>query len=360
MSGRDLSDTAELLRASPAFAALCQVSARLGADPLQVQGPGGNTSLKRDGVMWIKASGTWLADATDSDVMVPVDLDSLIQAVAAGEDSAERPVEHAIAAANRRGLRPSIETAVHAVLSHPVVLHTHCVATIAVALRQDAAEVVAECLGDLGAVFVPYVQPGLDLAHAIQQRIGPETRLIVLGNHGLVAAGADAADAEALLRTASARLDRRPAAGDAPHPDLEVRLAGSDYVAADAPRLHALARDPDCLEVMAAGSYYPDHVVFLGPRVACAGSEETAPTAAARLAETGNAPPPLLIFPGLGAAIRQDASASTRALAACLGEVAARLDPGAPCRALTTDEEAALMGWEAEAYRRKLDAARDG
>ena len=34
------------------------LSAQLGRDPLQVQGPGGNTSIKHDNVMWIKASGT--------------------------------------------------------------------------------------------------------------------------------------------------------------------------------------------------------------------------------------------------------------------------------------------------------------
>lgn len=36
------------------------LAASLGRDPLVVQGPGGNISLKRDGVMWVKASGTWM------------------------------------------------------------------------------------------------------------------------------------------------------------------------------------------------------------------------------------------------------------------------------------------------------------
>ena len=43
--------------------ALRTLSAKLGSDPLLVQAAGGNTSLKRDGIMWIKASGTWLRDA---------------------------------------------------------------------------------------------------------------------------------------------------------------------------------------------------------------------------------------------------------------------------------------------------------
>jgi rhamnose utilization protein RhaD (predicted bifunctional aldolase and dehydrogenase) len=43
--------------------ALTDVSARLGCDPLLVQAGSGNTSVQLDGVLWIKASGKWLAHA---------------------------------------------------------------------------------------------------------------------------------------------------------------------------------------------------------------------------------------------------------------------------------------------------------
>jgi rhamnose utilization protein RhaD (predicted bifunctional aldolase and dehydrogenase) len=35
----------------------------IGRDPLLVQGAGGNVSWKEGNTLWIKASGTWLADA---------------------------------------------------------------------------------------------------------------------------------------------------------------------------------------------------------------------------------------------------------------------------------------------------------
>ncbi len=41
--------------------ALRRLSAGIGSDSALTQAAGGNTSLKEDGVMWIKASGTWLA-----------------------------------------------------------------------------------------------------------------------------------------------------------------------------------------------------------------------------------------------------------------------------------------------------------
>ena len=54
------------------FSVLRRVSARLGHDPLLVQSAGGNTSVKADGVMWIKASGTLLAQAETQEFSFPL------------------------------------------------------------------------------------------------------------------------------------------------------------------------------------------------------------------------------------------------------------------------------------------------
>jgi rhamnose utilization protein RhaD (predicted bifunctional aldolase and dehydrogenase) len=75
------------------FHALRELSAALGADPLRTQGAGGNTSIKRDGVMWIKASGTWLADALAHDIMTPVRLEPLRKAIVDGDPRAAAAVD---------------------------------------------------------------------------------------------------------------------------------------------------------------------------------------------------------------------------------------------------------------------------
>ena len=56
--------------------------ARIGQEPLLVQGAGGNVSWKDGGTLWIKASGAWLADAEKDDIFVPADLDTLRVALA--------------------------------------------------------------------------------------------------------------------------------------------------------------------------------------------------------------------------------------------------------------------------------------
>ena len=56
------------------FASLRDFSARVGGDPLLVQASNGNTSIKLDGILWIKASGKWLAHAMQEEMFVPLEL----------------------------------------------------------------------------------------------------------------------------------------------------------------------------------------------------------------------------------------------------------------------------------------------
>ncbi|MEP6716895.1 MAG: class II aldolase/adducin family protein, partial [Terriglobia bacterium] len=111
---------------------LLDVSARIGGNPLLVQAATGNTSLKLDGVLWIKASGKWLARATQDDIMVPVDLAHTRERIARNCN----PAGDTVVVRGQR-LGTSVETAMHAVLPWRVVLHVHSVNVIAWAVLRD-------------------------------------------------------------------------------------------------------------------------------------------------------------------------------------------------------------------------------
>jgi rhamnose utilization protein RhaD (predicted bifunctional aldolase and dehydrogenase) len=49
---------------------LRRMSARVGKNILLTQAAGGNSSIKLGDVLWVKASGAWLADAEDKDVFL--------------------------------------------------------------------------------------------------------------------------------------------------------------------------------------------------------------------------------------------------------------------------------------------------
>lgn len=337
-----------MIGADPEYRSLLAASVRIGRDPALVQGPGGNVSLKRDGMLWVKASGTWLAAAQQREIMVPVRLDPMLRALDEG-DAAENAGAFVVAELNPSGLRPSVETTLHAVLPHPVVIHVHCVETMAWAALEGAEAALATLLDGLRWCFVPYIRPGPPLTRAMRGMAPPGTDVFVLGNHGLVVGGADAGEAEALMREVARRL-RRPVRA-APPPDLP-RLAalasGSRYRPAPDPAMHGTGADPASLAVARRGSLYPDHVVFLGPGIVALPAGDTA-------AEIGQDGPPLLVIPGAGVLLRADASPGAAALARCLADVTARLDPSETIHPLTSAQEAELLGWDAEKYRQGLD-----
>ena len=346
-----------MLRSSE-FEALLDLSARVGADPDLVQGAGGNTSIKEGGTLWIKASGLWLAHARRRDVMVAVALDPLLDALERDDPATEKAQDFVVRDLNPSGLRPSIETTVHALMPQKVVVHVHCVETIATAVRADAAAIAGEKLQGIPYAFVPYARPGLPLAKAIAERIQADTSVLVLGNHGLAVAAETVGDAARLLAEVSQRF--AVPVRQAPSADLEAlsRLAvNSAYRLPDDGRIHDAATDLESCRIAAGGSLYPDHVIFLGKGSVVAAPGENALSLEEGFRRAGESLPPVLLFPGKGALVLKDISAGALAMARCLSDVTARIPDGASLRYLTDAENAELLGWDAEKYRQQLNRA---
>lgn len=306
------------------------LSAKLGSDPLQVQGPGGNTSIKEGNTMWIKASGTELADALTKPIFVAVDRAAAkAEAGGAGDGTCKATVLDP-----ENTLRPSIETTFHAALDWAVVAHTHSVATLVHAISPEGRIAAAKKLEGLPAVLVPYAKPGLPLTAEILARITPETQVIVLQNHGLICCGASVAEVETLIADVETRLAMQPRTlpqiGEGPEQEGFVRTAES-----------WIAFDPRAADLALAGSYYPDHVVFLG--------------AALPTGDTADSPPAFL-SPENGVYLRAGATSSQRAMLTCLSDCLARLPADWSVEAIGTAAEAELLNWDAEKYRQALAA----
>ncbi|MDE3177381.1 MAG: class II aldolase [Pseudomonadota bacterium] len=336
------------------LAHLKRLSQRLGADPLRIQGPGGNTSIKERDTMWIKASGTELADAERREIFVAVDLAAMRAALDADDPKADQPAEFA---RTPGGLRPSIETSLHAVFPQRVVLHAHCVDTIALAIRADARARLAERLASQRHGFVRYAKPGATLAKAVAVSGGVEAGVVVLGNHGLIVAGDTVEAAQALFERVTAAVKATPAPFAAPDMAELARRGGEAYAPppADHP-LHGVALSPYRCQAALRGSLYPDHVIFCGVGATALAGDEIADDLVARLGAAGLTAPPFLLVPGVGALIARAASAGALALSRCLGDVLARVPEGTELIYLTPAQNAELIDWDAEKYRRALNA----
>ncbi len=320
----------------PDLPALAALSAHIGADPMLIQAAGGNTSVKEGDVMWIKASGTLLAEALDKDIFVPCDLPAMRASLERGEARADQPQEFALIPG---GLRPSIETSLHAVFPQRVVLHAHCIYTLAHAVQADPKQAIAAKLDGFNWGIVPYVKPGANLAGHVRAIVATGADVVVLGNHGIIVAAESVAEGDDLLARVhdALRLDPVPVQaadlGDLP-----------DGWVAGPPSLSHIARDPARLAMATGGSLYPDHVIFCGVGALAADAPPQGDT------------PPFVLIPGKGALLRADASAGAQALARCLGDVLMRVPEGAELRYLTLEENGALLNWDAEKYRQALNA----
>ena len=240
------------------LARLRQLTARIGADPLLTQASTGNSSTKLDGVLWIKASGKWMVDAMDEDILIPLDLTEVVsECLQQGVDPASRYPG------------ASIETAMHAVLPQRVVLHVHSVNTIAWAVRNDAAVQLQHQLDGLRWQWVSYVASGLPLSQAIEHSLFacPDTDIFVLGNHGLVIGGEDCNAVENILIELERRLAIYPRrAHPADYAALEELCQGSSWDLPDDDQVHALGTDATSQAILSGGLLYPCQAIFSNAR----------------------------------------------------------------------------------------------
>ncbi|MFM7623944.1 MAG: class II aldolase/adducin family protein, partial [Actinomycetota bacterium] len=150
-------------------------SSLIGKNRSLTQGPGGNTSFKSSGRVWVKASGLNLADADTKPIFCCV----------------ER-TNPSISLFNSN-LRPSIEAYLHAFIPHSVVFHVHSIGSIALGIRGKLKPEHHKLLEEHQIGILPYIKPGESLATRVLSliEVEPDLRGVLLQNHGLVVWGED-------------------------------------------------------------------------------------------------------------------------------------------------------------------------
>jgi len=336
--------------------ALETCSAQMGADPLQIQAAGGNTSVKQGDTLWIKASGKWLMHAQQESMFVPVKRSALLAAREQSDPRAEKAIDFVDTGQNQHALRPSIETTLHAVMPQRVVMHVHCVDTIALAVRDDAVDCLSGRLANFSWVFVPYVRPGLPLSTLTLQQLQDDTDVVVLGNHGLVVGAESVTACHDLLQSVRMAVKATPRTPAVMSSEALVdRLQGDAYRPAQISEAHAIAFDERATSIASGGSLYPDHVIFLGKGTVVAAEHETANDVVQRCLSAQLDPPVYILFPRQGVAMAASATEGQQAMARCLADVCLRIAPDAPIRYLDDRQNYELLNWEAEQYRQTLN-----
>ena len=329
--------------------ALIDVSARLGRDPLLAQASSGNTSVKIDGVLWIKASGKWLAHAAQEDMLVPV---NLVEVKTCIERKTDFVAPHTSPSGHR--LVPSIETAMHAVVPRLATIHVHSINTIAWAVREDGPTHLADRLAGLRWEWIPYVGSGLPLAREVEKTFSnsPDTEILVLGNHGLVVCGEDARAAEELLYQVEKRIANEPRR--APEPDralLQRITRGSEWCLPELEAVHALSTDAISRRILVEGILYPCQAIFLGPSTPVLASSLPVSEAIEQYECRNGARPRFFLVEGSGVIVSNSMTRAELEMLLGLAEVVRRIDVGSSIRYLSQTELTSVLNAEAYRYR---------
>lgn len=326
-------------------------SASLGSDPKLVQGAGGNVSWKDGDTLWIKASGTWLSQACDKEIFVPL-------LWSAAKKQAENGTgDYVSCVIGESTLRPSIETALHALLPQPVVVHCHAIDVIAHSVMQCGKDNLDNLLRGINWAWVDYVKPGPDLATAVASKLqnaAVPPDVIVLANHGLVVAGAGVEVVDALLKAVLQRtaikVDEEILKPVDAETASEWKQAG--YEVSCNALVQQLAMREDLLQHARRNwVLYPDHAVFLGDAAVVFESNITPQAFVAEYAK----PPVCVIVPGVDVMISDLANNGQRAMIQCYADVVHRLAGKTEIVGLNREQIAELLQWDAEKYRQQLN-----
>ena len=193
-----------------ALARMLDLSHQLGREDrkLAILGEGNTSARVSETTFTVKASGSNLATLAPSGVSECrfSDLAELL----AQESLSDAAIDEALFAArvDSQAKKPSVEAVFHAYLltlpgvnfvghTHPVTVNQVLCSKVArlFATRRTFPDEIVCC--GVESVFVPYTDPGLKLAQAIQhavtayiERLARPPRVILLENHGLIALGA--------------------------------------------------------------------------------------------------------------------------------------------------------------------------
>lgn len=166
------------------------MSQAVGRDPADVQGGGGNTSIKLDAQeMIIKASGGLLKEITSDSGYSVVNYRDIKQYLNAPDSDEKTFIQAIKSSVVKTNNRPSMETGFHALLDR-YVIHTHSIYANLLTCSTKGQEIIQHLFPS--ALWIDYATPGLALTLAIKKKMSTlliSADLIFLKNHGVIVTG---------------------------------------------------------------------------------------------------------------------------------------------------------------------------
>lgn len=334
-----------------------------GADPDLVTCGGGNTSMKEDGIMYVKGSGTALKDAV-ADTFVGMDMGKLLSILDADypeEDKArEAKFVADCAAAKLPGeehKRPSVEALLHAMFPQRFVLHLHPSLVNGLTCSRGGEKECARLFGE-SVLWVPAVKPGYTLAKQLKDVFDARGTVgtVLLENHGVFFAS----DTVEGLKEQLEDMMNRLSACVKEQPEVEGesgeigafgekirRVTGKQYVLLNtSPSAMKFAQSAEAAKPILK-PFNPDQIVYCGPKVKFAVCDGCLDTIDANV----------IVMKGVGIYAVGDTEKNARncmTLVMDAMKVATYAQSFGGEQPLRQDLVDFIVGWEVESYRKSV------
>ncbi len=369
------------------------LSRRYGADPEYVIAGGGNTSYKDADTLYIKGSGTSLADI-QAEGFVKMDRKRLSaiwgKQYPVDAEERERLVLADLMAARQKGeehKRPSVETLLHDMLPTTYVVHTHPSLVNGITCSRQGSQAAQRLFGPQ-VLWIPATNPGFILSRVVKealerhkQKYGVDKPIIFLQNHG-VFVGADTVQGidetyNMIMDTIKKEIRRRPDISE-----VQERYADSEQIAEELRRLAGetspnpavrFYRDREIGARTASreafypvsSAFSPDHIVYAGSDplfVEIHGGEDqnqAIRTAWAGAVKKTGRPPKIVALQGLGifgVGSNEKAARLAVELFVDCAKVACYTESFGGPQFMPSDQIDFINNWEVERYRSQVSA----
>ena len=239
-------------------------------------------------------------------------------------------------------------------MRHRFVAHVHSVNVISYAVLKNSEKILNEKLEGISWLWVPYVRPGLPLTKMLKKMNVSDFDVIILANHGVVIGGDTKEEVLDVFKQVEIRLCRSVRGNflETDKAKLESLVDSLSYRLPKYDFTHALANDSLSLKIIGKNALYPDHVIFLGPGTIPVMTQEEFKDRSPEV--PSNSYYKVVVIKGIGVIVNQNLSENAEEMLHCLTNVLLRLHPSDKLQHLTQNQEAELLGWDAEKYRKSI------
>lgn len=319
----------------------------IGKDSLLVQGAGGNVSFKLDNELWIKASGTSLAEARHKNIFVPVDLNLITKEINKNNFDFQPII------LNSSKLRPSIETILHALMPQKIVVHLHAINILSYLVKRDLRK-VNEKIACSSSVLVDYFKPGATLAKAVHSKLKDKnnTNVVFLKNHGIVVGAETVEEINKILLDFSDffKIEVKNNFDDVKSIPDDSDFKKFNYKQSKNPQINALATKTEFISRLENDwALCPDHVVFLGEKAFVINDLKEL-----QVLDKTDVMPPYIFYVNHGVFEKIDINRAQEEQLICYSDILIRQSHDDILDSLTPSQINELIDWDAEKYRKKL------